>query len=83
MFNFSERTMGEKVVMIGAGVLVAGNTVMNTVNAIKIRNVKKRVTVVENQIAALDNRLNAIEAAKSASSQAAQQQIPPQQGGQQ
>ena len=70
MFNFSERTMGEKVVMIGAGVLVAGNTVMNTVNAVKIRNVKKRVVIVENQIAALNSRLNTIEAK---SSQAAQQ----------
>lgn len=65
MFNFGEKSMGEKVVMIGAGVLVAGNTVVNVINSVKIHNVKKRVTVVENQIAALNRRLDSIEASKS------------------
>ena len=87
MFNFRERTVGEKVVMVGAATLVVGNTVMNTVNSIKVKHLKKRVTNVENQIEALNNRLNRIEAAKAASSQAAavaqpqvpQQQVTPQQ----
>lgn len=72
MFNFGEKSIGEKIVMVGAGALVIGNTVMNTVNTIKVRNVKKRVTVVENQIAALNRRLDSIEASKS------QQQVPQQ-----
>ena len=79
MFNFSERTTGEKIVMIGAGALVIGNTVMNTVNTIKVKNLKKKVTGVENQIAVLNRRLDSIEASKS------QQQVPqqPQDGGNQ
>lgn len=72
MFNFNERSLGEKIVMVGAGVLVAGNTAVNIVNSVKIHNVKKRVTGVENQIAVLNRRLDSIEASKS------QQQVPQQ-----
>lgn len=43
MFNFSERSLGEKVVMIGAGALVLGNTAMNIVNAVKTHNIKKKL----------------------------------------
>lgn len=73
MFNFNERTTGEKIVMIGAAALVAGNTVVNTINAVKIKNVKKRVNVVENQISSLNNRLNAIEARREPQPQVPQQ----------
>ena len=72
MFNFGERTTGEKIVMIGAGALVIGNTVMNTVNTIKVKNLKKKVTGVENQIDVLNRRLDSIETSKS------QQQVPQQ-----
>ena len=48
MFNFSERTIGEKIVMIGGGVLVVGNTVVNIINSVKVRNVKKRLENVGN-----------------------------------
>lgn len=73
MFNFNERTTGEKIVMIGAAALVAGNTVVNTINAVKIKNVKKRVNVVENQISSFNNRLNAIEARREPQPQVPQQ----------
>ena len=32
MFNFGERTTGEKIVMIAAGALTVANTTMNVVN---------------------------------------------------
>ena len=43
MFNFSERSLGEKIVMVGAGALVLGNTAMNIVNAVKTHNIKKKL----------------------------------------
>ena len=49
MFNFSERTLGEKVVMIGAGALVAGNTAMNIINAVKTHNIKKKFEIFESK----------------------------------
>ena len=94
MFNFNERTMGEKVVMIGAGALVVGNTTMNIINAVKINNVKKRVNTIENNINEINKRLdeittvyhqaNAINNAATTTAMVQQQAQPPvQQGGQQ
>ena len=65
MFNFGERTIGEKIVMVGAGVLVIGNTVVNTVNTIRIRKTNKRVTEVENNVGCLSKRLTALETLKT------------------
>ena len=76
MFNFGERTTGEKVVMIGAGTLLIGNTALNIVNTIKAKNLKKRANLFDARMAELDKSMNAVKA-RIASQQAQQPTIPP------
>ena len=43
MFNFNEMGLGEKVILVGAGALTVGNTVMNVLNNRKIKKVNTNV----------------------------------------
>ena len=76
MFGFSERTTGEKVVMVGAGALLVTNTALNIVNTIKAKNLKKRANMFDARMAELDKSMAAVEA--RIASQQQQQVVQPQ-----
>ena len=61
MFNFGERTTGEKIVMITAGALAVGNTVMNVVNFKSGKRHKKDIGKLQSELSSVYKRLNNIE----------------------
>ena len=58
MFNFGEKSMVEKIVIIGAGALTLTNTVVNTINTVAIKKQKKNTEEMFSEISSSLEKIN-------------------------
>ena len=59
MFNFNEMSIPEKAIVIGAGAMTVGNTVMNVFNNRKIKKVDTSISSEINAIK-IDQTINKV-----------------------
>lgn len=60
MFNFTERTIAEKVILIGAGVGIVGNTVINVINLTKQKKQNENIKTIGIDLGGVKDQVNNI-----------------------